>query len=142
MREIAAVKERIENEVVGGEELERNVKLGRGGIREIEFLVQSLQVLHAGTAAVSANRANAVRASPSSPNTTCCRTRRRGNWTTAYRFLRDVEHRLQMEENRQTHTIPADRPARLRLARLMNFPAPEEFESALRDTHRQRPADL
>src|SRR5208282_2153472 len=52
----------------------------------------------------------------------------------AYRFLRDVEHRLQMEENRQTHTIPADRPARLRLARLMNFPALEEFDLALR-TH-------
>src|ERR1039458_8617328 len=48
LRETAAVKERIEKEVVGGEELERNVKLGRGGIREIEFLVQSLQVLHAG----------------------------------------------------------------------------------------------
>ena len=60
LREVAAVKDRIEKEVVGADELERNVKLGRGGIREIEFIVQSLQILHAGQAAVSADRANAA----------------------------------------------------------------------------------
>ena len=42
------MKGRIENEVVKADELERNVKLGRGGIREIEFVVQALQLLHAG----------------------------------------------------------------------------------------------
>ena len=39
----------------------------------------------------------------------------------AYVFLRDVEHRLQMEANQQTHTIPTERRARERLARLMGF---------------------
>ena len=48
LREVAAVKDRIETEVVGADELDRNVKLGRGGIREIEFIAQSLQILHAG----------------------------------------------------------------------------------------------
>ena len=48
LHEVTVVKDRIEREVVGADELERNVKLGRGGIREIEFVVQSLQVLHAG----------------------------------------------------------------------------------------------
>jgi glutamate-ammonia-ligase adenylyltransferase len=48
LHEIAAMKDRIENEVVRAGELERNVKLGRGGIREIEFIAQSLQLLHAG----------------------------------------------------------------------------------------------
>ena len=48
LREVAAMKDRIENEVVKAGELERNVKLGRGGIREIEFIVQALQLLHAG----------------------------------------------------------------------------------------------
>jgi glutamate-ammonia-ligase adenylyltransferase len=52
----------------------------------------------------------------------------------AYIFLRDVEHRLQMEENLQTHTIPTDRSARQRLARLMNFKTADEFEAARR-TH-------
>ena len=47
-REVAAMKDRIENEVVKAGELERNVKLGRGGIREVEFIAQALQLLHAG----------------------------------------------------------------------------------------------
>src|SRR6185436_19673199 len=48
LREIAAMKERIENEIVKSGEIDRNVKLGRGGIREIEFVAQTLQLLHAG----------------------------------------------------------------------------------------------
>ncbi len=46
--EVVAMKGRIENEVLKPDELERNVKLGRGGIREIEFVVQSQQLLRAG----------------------------------------------------------------------------------------------
>src|SRR5262249_27345078 len=52
----------------------------------------------------------------------------------AYRFLRNVEHRLQMEDNRQTHTIPASHDAQARLASLMGFRSLKEFESA-RKTH-------
>src|SRR5712691_8883166 len=48
LQEVAAMKGRIETEVVKAGEIERNVKLGRGGIREIEFVAQSLQLLHAG----------------------------------------------------------------------------------------------
>ena len=44
--EIAAIKRRIERDIVGHENIERNVKLGAGGIREIEFVVQALQLLH------------------------------------------------------------------------------------------------
>ena len=44
--EIAALKRRIEREIVGHENLERDVKLGAGGIREIEFIVQALQLVH------------------------------------------------------------------------------------------------
>ena len=40
LREVGAMKDRIENEVVRAGELERNVKLGRGGIREVEFIEQ------------------------------------------------------------------------------------------------------
>ncbi len=46
--EVAVMKERIENEMVKAGELNRNVKLGRGGIREIEFTVQALQLLNGG----------------------------------------------------------------------------------------------
>ncbi|MGZ8921464.1 MAG: [protein-PII] uridylyltransferase family protein, partial [Limisphaerales bacterium] len=47
-REVAEMKQRIENEIIKSGELERNVKLGRGGIREIEFLAQTQQVLQGG----------------------------------------------------------------------------------------------
>jgi glutamate-ammonia-ligase adenylyltransferase len=130
LHEIAAVKDRIEKEIVGAEELERNVKLGRGGIREIEFVAQSLQILHAG-------RLPFLQTAQTLP---CLAKLAQYQLLTeadaqqldaAYRFLRDVEHRLQMEDNQQTHTIPADRPAQQRLAGLMSFQSLAEFETAL-----------
>ncbi len=130
LREIGTMKDRIENEVVRAGELERNVKLGRGGIREVEFIVQSLQLLHAGRQPflqgaqtlpvldklvqyerLQAEAAKALHVS--------------------YCFLRDVEHRVQMEDNRQTHTVPSERSARERLARLMGFPVMGAFDIAL-----------
>ncbi|HUA69007.1 MAG TPA: bifunctional [glutamate--ammonia ligase]-adenylyl-L-tyrosine phosphorylase/[glutamate--ammonia-ligase] adenylyltransferase, partial [Candidatus Saccharimonadales bacterium] len=133
LHEVATVKDRIEREVVGAEDLERNVKLGRGGIREIEFVVQSLQVLHAG-------RSPFLQISQTLP---CLEKLAQyhllaGEEThklaAAYCFLRDVEHRLQMESNLQTHTVPADARARLRLAWLMEFKSWEKFAAALQ-TH-------
>jgi len=133
LQEVALVKDRIEREVVGADEVERNVKLGRGGIREIEFIVQSLQVLHAGRSPFL----QIFQTLPCLEKLLQYRlladdeTR---ELAAAYRFLRDVEHRLQMENNLQTHTLPADRRAQLRLARLMDFNSLEKFESALQ-TH-------
>ena len=133
LHEVAAVKDRIENEIVGAEGLRRNVKLGRGGIREIEFVVQSLQVLHGG-------RLPFLQLSQTLP---CLEKLVQYNLLSndearqldaAYRFLRDVEHRLQMENNLQTHTIPKDLRAQLRLARLMDFKSLEKFKSTLQ-TH-------
>ena len=127
--EIAALKDRTEREIVGADELERNVKLGRGGIREIEFVAQSLQILHAG-------RQPFLQTGQTLPclaklaQYKLLANEAAAELEAAYRFLRDVEHRLQMEENQQTHTIPADSPARLRLARLMNFKSLAAFESA------------
>ena len=130
LHEVTAVKDRIEREVVKAGELARNVKLGRGGIREIEFIVQSLQVLHAG-------RSPFLQISQTLP---CIEKLERyylladdetRQLDAAYRFLRDVEHRLQMENNLQTHIIPTDPRARLRLARLMDFKSWEKFEVAL-----------
>jgi len=131
LREVAAVKKRIETEVVKEGELERNIKLGRGGIREIEFVAQSLQILHAGrlpflqgttTMTVLQRLARYALLKPGDAS----------ELEAAYAFLRDIEHRLQMEAGRQTHTIPTERRARQRLARLMGFDALAEFEAALR----------
>ena len=131
LREVAAVKDRIENEVVKAGELERNVKLGRGGIREIEFLVQSQQLLHAGrqpflqgpkTLPCLAKLAQYELLSPEEARLL----------SEAYCFLRNVEHRLQMEHNLQTHTLPLARHALERLARLMGLPGLRDFEAARR----------
>src|SRR5207247_10667120 len=46
LEEIANIKRRIERDVVGMDKLQRDIKLGRGGIREIEFVVQTLQFIH------------------------------------------------------------------------------------------------
>ena len=130
LREVAAVKDRIEKEVVGEEELERNVKLGRGGIREIEFIAQSLQILHAGKLPFL-QTAQTLPCLAKLARYKLLAEEEAQQLDAAYRFLRDVEHRLQMEENQQTHTIPTDRPAQLRLARLMGFESLAEFEAAL-----------
>jgi glutamate-ammonia-ligase adenylyltransferase len=129
LREVAAVKDRIENEVVGADELERNVKLGRGGIREIEFIAQSLQILHAGKLPFL-QIAQTLPCLAKLAQYKLLAEEEAQPLDAAYRFLRDVEHRLQMEENQQTHTIPADRQAQLRLARLMGFTSGAEFEAA------------
>jgi glutamate-ammonia-ligase adenylyltransferase len=133
LREVAAVKDRIEKEVVGEDELERNVKLGRGGIREIEFIAQSLQILHAGRLPFL-QTAQTLPCLAKLAQYKLLAEEEAQQLDAAYRFLRDIEHRLQMEENQQTHTIPTDRQAQLRLARLMGFKSLAEFETA-RQTH-------
>jgi glutamate-ammonia-ligase adenylyltransferase len=132
VREIAAVKQRIETEVVKEGEIERNVKLGRGGIREIEFIVQTLQLLHAGRIPFLQGAAT-VPVLQKLVKYSLLRADDAVELERAYVFLRDVEHRLQMEANRQTHTIPTERHARERLARLMGFSTLAEFEAARRE---------
>ncbi len=132
LREIAAMKARIETEVVKAGELDRNVKLGRGGIREIEFVAQTSQLLHAGRipflqgAQTLPTLQNLVRYKLLAAEEATA-------LTAAYRFLRDVEHRVQMEHNLQTHTIPAAPAERERLAALMGFKHRTGFDQALQE---------
>ena len=130
--EIASMKDRIESEILQAGELDRNVKLGRGGIREVEFIAQARQILHAGknpflqsTQTLPALQ-YLVRYGLLAPEAG-------QDLTAAYCFLRDIEHRLQMENNLQTHTIPTDRKSRERLANLMGFAHIKEFEDQLRE---------
>ncbi|MDB6019948.1 MAG: putative Glutamate-ammonia-ligase adenylyltransferase [Pedosphaera sp.] len=129
LREVAAMKDRIENEVVKAGELDRNVKLGRGGIREIEFVAQMLQLLHAGRLPFLQG-GQTLPALEKLVQYDLLAAEEAGQLTQAYKFLRDVEHRLQMEDNLQTHTIPISRLAQERLAALMGFKNLKEFETA------------
>lgn len=97
-----------------------NVKLGEGGIREIEFIAQALQLQHGGrepwvrsaqTLIVLARLAEKNYLSESE----------RSHLSAAYTFLRTVEHRLQMEHGAQTHTLPGSRERLELLARRCGY---------------------
>jgi [glutamine synthetase] adenylyltransferase / [glutamine synthetase]-adenylyl-L-tyrosine phosphorylase len=133
--EIASIKRRIERDIVGTENLERDVKLGRGGIREIEFIVQTLQLIHGARHPFlqEPSMLKALRALreldllPSSEVLALDNT---------YRFLRRVEHRLQIETEQQTHIVPRDAEALRRLALSLRFPSSEDFTAALQEKMR------
>lgn len=140
LHEIASMKHRTEREVVRSGELERNVKLGRGGIREIEFIAQTLQVLNAGRLPFLANP-QTLPTLAALVRYKLLRQEEADDLTAAYRFLRNVEHRLQMEHNRQTHSLPEDDAALERLAKLMGFPKRKDFLTTL-TRHRDRVREI
>jgi [glutamine synthetase] adenylyltransferase / [glutamine synthetase]-adenylyl-L-tyrosine phosphorylase len=133
--EIAGIKQRIERDIVGADKLERDVKLGRGGIREIEFIVQTLQLIHGARHPFlqESSMLKALRALrqldllPREDVLTCDNT---------YRFLRRVEHRLQIEAEQQTHIVPRDPEALQRLALSLRFSSSEDFTAALQERMR------
>jgi glutamate-ammonia-ligase adenylyltransferase len=106
-----------------------NIKLGAGGIRDLEFLVQALQLLHAGPPHGAAGSAGRARAGLLSPGTLeALEALKEASLLPAslaeqlrhdYLFLRRVEHYLQIFEDRQTHTLPRDPDALQALARRM-----------------------
>jgi glutamate-ammonia-ligase adenylyltransferase len=129
--EIATIKRRIEHDIAG--DLERDVKLGRGGIREIEFVVQTLQFIHGGRHAFlqEANTLNSLR---SLAHLELISATEVIELERAYRFLRQVEHRLQIEAEQQTHTVPREPAALERLAQSLGFDSGKQFSARLRET--------
>src|SRR5437773_11735327 len=115
--EIAAIKRRIEREVPADE---LDVKLGAGGIREIEFVVQTLQFIHGAKHAFLQEQGTmkALRAIAQLELLPSSEVRALDE---SYRVLRRIEHRLQIEAERQTHSIPDDPEKRKRLARSLGF---------------------
>jgi [glutamine synthetase] adenylyltransferase / [glutamine synthetase]-adenylyl-L-tyrosine phosphorylase len=110
-----------------------NIKLGRGGIREIEFFVQTQQLIAGGrnpklrgrrTLDMLSALADAQWISPAA----------RDELSNAYRQLRTLEHRLQMIADEQTHTIPEADEAFERLVRFAGYDSAEIFEANIRTT--------
>ena len=129
VQQMAVIKQRIESEIVRDDRLTRHVKLGIGGIREIEFIVQSFQVLRGGRAP-QLRTWSTLRALPLLVKAQLLDAAAAAALGAAYRFLRNVEHRLQMELDLQTHTIPDEAHAQYRLARSLNFKTVAEFAAA------------
>jgi len=95
-----------------------DVKLERGGIRDIEFVVQCLQRLYGG-AEPWVRHGGTLLALARLQDKGFLSTNEYGRLASAYQFLRHLEHRLQFDEDRQTHTLPADPAALELLARRM-----------------------
>jgi glutamate-ammonia-ligase adenylyltransferase len=128
--EIAAIKRRIERDIVGHENLDRNVKLGTGGIREIEFVVQALQLLH-GARHAFLQETSTLKALPALAELDLLPRHEALDLERAYRFLRRVEHRLQIEGEQQTHTVPEEGETLTRLALSLGFSTTADLSAAL-----------
>ena len=136
LEEIAGIKRRIERDIVGHENIGRDVKLGAGGIREIEFVVQALQLLH-GARHAFLQETSTLKALPVLAELELLPRGEARVLESGYRFLRRVEHRLQIEAEQQTHTVPENPEALRRLARSLGFPSPEKFNAALQEEMQQ-----
>ena len=119
--EIKAMKRRIEARTrsSGGDDLD--VKTGRGGLRDVEFVVQFLQLLHGG-AEPSVRHPNTLAAIDRLETVGCLTSEERAVMEDTYRFLRRVEHRLQAMFDRQTHRMPDDPEGLRTLAIRLGYP--------------------
>jgi [glutamine synthetase] adenylyltransferase / [glutamine synthetase]-adenylyl-L-tyrosine phosphorylase len=120
VRAVRAMKARAEGEMNRRGLAEREVKRGRGGIRDIEFAVQLLQLVH-GRHDPSVRSPTTLDALAQLAAGGYIEQNDARQLDDAYRFLRTVEHRLQLQDEQQTHTLPSDIAARTRLARVLGY---------------------
>jgi len=137
LTEIQAMKARIDARA--GAEGRDDLKLGRGGIREAEFFVSALQLLHGGRLPELRER-SVLLALDRLLYAGVVPARDRDALADAYLFLRRAEHRVQMVDARQTHRMPPPGERRM-LARSLGLPDEERFEATL-GGHRDRVSSL
>jgi glutamate-ammonia-ligase adenylyltransferase len=130
--EVQSITRRIRDHYAQGQRLGPgfDLKRGRGGIREVEFYAQIHQLIHGG-------REPALRA-PATLDALAAlaaggriRAEAAQDLAAAYRLFRTVEHRLQMVDDRQTHSIPADAAATDNVARLHGLASGEALMALL-----------
>lgn len=139
VRRIVGLKDELDARTRARGVSETDLKLGRGGIRAIEFLVQSLQLLHAGKDPKLRDRSTlgALERLLFAGRLDEADVR---DLTDAYAFLRRTEHRVQLVDDRQTHRLPPPGRARRALARslgLLGEGGEGTFEATL-EGHRAR----
>ena len=137
IQDVHSIKRQIHSHKGGGSIAlaGHNIKLGRGGIREIEFFVQTQQLIYGGrdphlrtprTMEALTDLAAAGRIDPKTAE----------GLSESYRFLRTLEHRLQMVDDQQTQTLPANDLAYERLAAFMGYDRAAFDEDLLRHLKR------
>jgi glutamate-ammonia-ligase adenylyltransferase len=138
LRQVRSMKAKAEAALARRGLLDREVKRGRGGIRDVEFAVQLLQLVHGRhdpalrsptTLAALEELASAGYVDPADA----------AALADAYRFLRTVEHRLQLAEAQQVHAVPRAAEPRTVLARVMGYrDGPEQTALARFDADLRR----
>lgn len=138
VEEVRSVKERIDAKMAERGHEQRNVKLGVGGIREIEFLVQTIQVL-AGRRLPGILGRGTLDSLVRLQKSGILSRKQQTDLTHAYKFLRDVEHKLQMVHDLQTHALPDQQKELERCAIRMGYDradrsiAVKQFQADLAD---------
>ena len=113
------LKNQIQNDVKK-RGIQENIKLGRGGIRKVEFIAQVYQLIRGG-------QDKALKLKSLLPTLKLLETKNLlsaeavKSLTEAYRFLRNLEHRLQYIEDRQTQDLPSSDEGKLRVAKSMQY---------------------
>ncbi|MEM7214821.1 MAG: bifunctional [glutamine synthetase] adenylyltransferase/[glutamine synthetase]-adenylyl-L-tyrosine phosphorylase [Pseudomonadota bacterium] len=110
-----------------------NIKLGRGGIREIEFFVQTQQLI-AGGRNPELRQRNTVEALQALCANGWIESGAMDELSEAYWFLRNLEHRLQMVEDQQTHTLPDDKNELKRIAAMFGEKDIKRFSDQIKKT--------
>ena len=118
LRQLRAMKHQIERELRAPDLVQRNIKLGYGGIRELEFIVQALILVYGGRDP-RLRSAETLAALERLGTLGYLNAGRAGELAAAYLFLRDVEHKLQVVAALQTHVLPVDDAGRRALAARM-----------------------
>jgi len=126
--EVRRVKVRLEEYVRARGKAGVEVKRGWGGIRDVEFAVQLLQIVH-GHRDERLREPNTLRALSVLSEEGYVAEDDAEALAGAYRFLRRLEHRLQMVRDLQTHELPSDRASLVRLARSLGMDGPDELKA-------------
>lgn len=135
IEDIKIMKQKINASLDRAGERERNLKLGHGGIREIEFFIQAHQLINGGTRPQLQFR-NSLRVLNLLAEENLVSAKDLTTLRDAYRFLRTTEHRIQIVQEQQTHMLPvAERECTI-LARRCGFADCEQFQTQLKK-HRQ-----
>jgi [glutamine synthetase] adenylyltransferase / [glutamine synthetase]-adenylyl-L-tyrosine phosphorylase len=118
--ELRHMKMRVENELLTADGKERNIKLGYGGIREIEFFTQAMQLVNGGYEP-RVRDPNTLRALAQLARHQLITAQDRDKLSNAYRFLRQVEHKVQIVQEAHAHSIPEGEDEERALARRLGY---------------------
>jgi len=133
------MKKLIEQQVKR-QNLSNNIKLGAGGIREIEFIVQSFQLIHGGRI-TDFQQPNLLQMLPLLNQAECLSVIETNKLSEAYHFLRNTEHALQGWRDEQTQSLPNDSLSLERLAFALDCESVEKFDQVLRQ-HRNNVSEV